>query len=53
VEQRRVFRDVVPFLVVGGGTARFGDAAFNEETAAAADLVVEPGHDLLSFARRA
>jgi 2,3-bisphosphoglycerate-independent phosphoglycerate mutase len=53
VEQRRVFRDAVPFLVAGGGTARFGDAAFNEETAAVADLTIDPGHDLLSFARRA
>jgi len=53
VEKRRVTRDVVPFLVAGGGTAPFGEATFSEAAATAADLVIEDGTGLLGFARRA
>jgi 2,3-bisphosphoglycerate-independent phosphoglycerate mutase len=53
VEKRRVLRDVVPFLVAGGGASHFGEVVFSEEAATAADLVIEDGTGLLGFARRA
>jgi 2,3-bisphosphoglycerate-independent phosphoglycerate mutase len=53
VERRRVLRDVVPFLVAGGETVRFGGVPFTEAAAAEADLVIEDGTGLLGFARRA
>jgi 2,3-bisphosphoglycerate-independent phosphoglycerate mutase len=52
VEERRDTRDVVPFLLCGEGTARYGDAAFTEAAALASDLVVDRGSTLLEFARR-
>lgn len=51
-ERRRDLADVVPFVLAGADTARYGDRPFTEEAAGGADLVVENGHELLEYARR-
>jgi 2,3-bisphosphoglycerate-independent phosphoglycerate mutase len=52
-ELRRDLPGIVPFVVTGPGTPRYGEARFTESGAADSDLVVENGHELLEFASRA
>ncbi|MHC4473636.1 MAG: alkaline phosphatase family protein [Planctomycetota bacterium] len=52
VDQRLDLPGTVPFVMAGAGTVRYGDAPFTEAGAAAADLVVSRGHELMEFARR-
>jgi 2,3-bisphosphoglycerate-independent phosphoglycerate mutase len=49
---RRDLKGAVPFVLAGPGIKRLGGTAFDEDGAAAADLVVEQGGGLLEFAGR-
>ena len=52
-ELRRDVPGIVPFVIAGSGTSRYGEARFTESGAAESDLIVERGHELLEFAARA
>ena len=51
--RRNSLRDVVPFLLAGGGIANLKEAPFTGASAREADLVIEDGTGLMDFARRA
>ena len=44
--------DLVPFVVSGPGTARYGEFRFNEAGASAAELKVQHGRELIEYAMR-
>jgi 2,3-bisphosphoglycerate-independent phosphoglycerate mutase len=51
-DSRRDVEGLVPFVLAGAGTARYGQTAFSEEGAENAELRVEHGHELLEYALR-
>jgi 2,3-bisphosphoglycerate-independent phosphoglycerate mutase len=49
---RRDLAGMVPFVLAGSGTARYGEAVFSEAGVSDAELKVEHGHELLEYALR-
>jgi 2,3-bisphosphoglycerate-independent phosphoglycerate mutase len=49
IAKRTHVSDPVPFLLAGPGIKASGAPAFNEKTAAASNLLIDEGHELLPF----